>query len=213
MAHAYRILRYNDALFVSGLTEGAQDYALLKMDNTGTVSWQKTYGGNNSDHCFAMDIGGDGSIFLSGHTLSDTDNWDSYTLKINPQGNTVWEAKRGNPRGFDPKYIHDEVWDLKATPDGGCIIVAGTGDEYGSYSAQCDDSGQDSNQWQVYLVKFSAGGAIDWDKTYGPDGGGDWAGEAIDLTADGGAIIAVDNGQVWLSENCAILNKLCYNRN
>ena len=87
-------------------------------------------------------------------------------------------------------YIHDEVWDLKATPDGGCIIVAGTGDEY-EYSETCEGSDK-SDQWHVYLIKFSADGDIQWDKTYYPDGG-DWAGEAIDLTSDGGAIVAVDN--------------------
>ena len=31
-------------------------------------------------------------------------------------------------------------------------------------------------------------------KTYGDAEGSDWAGEDIDLTADGGAIVAVDNG-------------------
>ena len=29
-----------------------------------------------------MDLGPDGSIFLSGHTTSGTANWDTYTLKI-----------------------------------------------------------------------------------------------------------------------------------
>ena len=33
-----------------------------------------------------------------------------------------------------------------------------------------------------------------WEKTFGGDEGMDWAGEAIDLTNDGGSIIAVDDG-------------------
>ena len=33
-----------------------------------------------------------------------------------------------------------------------------------------------------------------WLKTFGGDEGMDWAGEAIDLTNDGGSIIAVDDG-------------------
>jgi len=36
---------------------------------------------------------------------------------------------------------------------------------------------------------------LEWQKTYGSEIGIDWAGEAIDLTSDGGAIVALDNGQ------------------
>jgi|GEM_PF-353262 hypothetical protein len=193
MAHAYRIGSYNDELFVSGLTEETLDYALLKMDQSGSIIWSKTFGGNSYDHNFAFDIGSDGSIFLSGHTLSGTDNWDAYTMKISNNGDLIWEDKRGNPRGFNPLYIHDEVWGAKATTDGGVIIVAGTGDEYESYSEcnveDCSDS------WRVYLIKYNSAGGVEWEVTYASDENGDWAGEDICLTSDGGAVVAVDNGQ------------------
>ena len=192
MSHAYRIFLIDNKLMISGLTPGAEDYVLMKTDLSGDTDWIKTYGGDKMDHCFAMDIGSDNSVFLSGHTLSGTKNWDTYTMKIDKKGNKVWEKKRGNPRGYNPFYIHDEVWDLKATPDGGCIIVAGTGDEY-DYSENCDGSIDQSDTWHVYVIKFNSEGNIEWDKTYYDLQGSDWAGEAIDLTADGGAIIAVDN--------------------
>ena len=40
-----------------------------------------------------------------------------------------------------------------------------------------------------------ASGQIDWQRTIGGGKGIDWAGEDIDLTPNGGAIIAVDNGE------------------
>ena len=43
-------------------------------------------------------------------------------------------------------------------------------------------------------MKYDGNGNVQWQKTYGDAEGGDWAGEDIDLTADGGAIVAVDNG-------------------
>jgi hypothetical protein len=193
MSHAYRISKNNNDLIISGLTPGAEDYALMKTNLNGEMQWIKTFGGESNDHCFAMDIANDNSIYLSGHTISGTENWDTYTMKIDQDGNKLWEKKRGNPRGFNPLYVHDEVWDLKATPDGGCIIVAGTGDEYSEYSENCEGSIDNSNTWHVYLIKYSAEGEIQWDKTYYRSDGGDWAGEAIDLTSDGGAIVAVDN--------------------
>lgn len=193
ISHAYRIQSYEDEIFISGLNQDAQDYTLIKMSLNGDIIWVKTYGGENSDHNFAFDISSNGSIFLSGHTLSGTENWDTYTLKINTDGDVVWEVKKGNPRGFNPKYIHDEVWGAKATPDGGVIIVAGTGDEYRIYS-ECNDLGC-SDKWHIYLIKFNSNGEIEWEATYseGPDI--DWAGEDICLTKDGGAVIAYDNGQ------------------
>jgi hypothetical protein len=194
MAHAYRVKKSGSDFMVSGLTEGAKDYALLKIDASGNIIWNKTFGGSNLDHCFAMDLSTEGDIFLSGHTLTGTENWDAYTMKIDVNGNQIWESKTGNPRGFDPKYIHDEVWGIKATSDGGCIIVAGTGDEYSTYKRRCGNDGDDSNTWHVYLVKYDGNGNVQWQKTYGDAEGSDWAGEDIDLTTDGGAIVAVDNG-------------------
>ena len=71
------------------------------------------------------------AVFLTGHTRSGVENWDTLTVKVDPNsGKELWRAKRGNPRGFDPAYVHDEAWGVQATPDGGCLIVAGTGDEY-----------------------------------------------------------------------------------
>ena len=192
MSHAYRIAVHNDELLVSGLTDEALDYALVKMDLEGNVIWDKTYGGNGNDHNFAFDINSNGTIFLSGHTTSGTLNWDTYTMKIDNDGNLLWENKTGNPRGFDPQYIHDEVWGLKATNDGGVIVVAGTGDEYEEYSECNGDDCSDS--WRVYVIKYADDGTLEWELTFGPSAGGDWAGEDICLSSDGGAVIAVDNG-------------------
>jgi hypothetical protein len=196
MAHAYRIIPYHNHFYISGLTQDADDYALIKVDVAGNIVWNREFGGINSDHCFGLDINQNGAIFLTGHTLSGTANWDSYTMRIDTSGNNSWEQKRGNPRGFSPDFIHDEAWGIKATIDGGCIIVAGTGDEYQSYNATCSENGDNSNTWHVYLLKYSSSGTLEWQKTFSGGSEIDWAGEDIDLTSDGGAIVAVDNGQL-----------------
>ncbi len=163
------------------------------MTGTGEVAWYKNYGGSSSDHLFAMDLGLDGSIFLSGHTTSDRANWDTYTLKLDQLGNAIWESKVGNPRGFDPRYIHDEAQGIKATLAGGALVVAGTGNEYENYS-KCIDL-DCSDQWHAYRIRFKGDGTLLWEATYPNPGDGDWAGEDVVLTKDGGALMAVDNGQ------------------
>ena len=195
ISQAYRIKKYKEFLYISGLSYGAEDYTLIKTNLKGEIIWKKSYGGERNDHNFGMDINDIGEIFLTGHTLSGTQNWDTYTIKVDLEGNKIWESVVGNPRGFNPKYIHDEVWGIKNTPDGGCIIVAGTGDEYEDYNRTCSNTNQNSSIWNVYLIKFMNDGQIDWEVTYGNKSLGNWAGEDIDLTDDGGAIIAVDNGE------------------
>ena len=149
-----------------------------------------------------MAIGNNDTIYLTGHTqylyeengAGQSNNWDTLTIKLDKNGNELWKKRKGNPRGFDPRYIHDEAWGICTTTDGGCIIVAGSGDEY-SYSDINEDD--NSNQWVVYVIKYSSNGTVEWEKTFkaeNEDEGFDWAGEDIALTSDGNAIIAVDNG-------------------
>ncbi len=191
LAQPYRVQRAGDAYIIAGPAEDALDYGVLKIDADMNVLWHATYGGTSHDHCFGMDTSSDGSIFLAGHTVSGTANWDTYTIKLSPDGAVLWERIVGNPRGFDPLWIHDESWGVRATCDGGCIIAAGTGDEY-SYS-ECDGA-VCSDQWEAYVVKFAANGEVEWHETYAVNPGDDWAGEDMALTSDGGAIVAVDNG-------------------
>ena len=129
---------------------------------------------------------------MSGHTLSNTENWDTYTVKTD--NDVVIESAKtmGNPRGFNARFIHDEAWGIKATIDGGALIIAGTGDEYESYS-ECNDFGC-SDRWRAYLIRLDASGDLIWEATYG-DEEADWAGEDICFGNDGSLILAIDNGQ------------------
>ena len=84
------------------------------------------------------------------------------------------------------------MWSLRQHQQNLVVVVAGTGDEYEEYSKCNGDDCSDS--WRVYLIKYSQDGTLEWEATFGPEEGGDWAGEDICLTSDGGAVVAVDNG-------------------
>lgn len=56
ISQAHRIYNINNELIISGLTEEAFDYKLIKMSLEGDIIWHHEYGGNNYDHCFCMDI-------------------------------------------------------------------------------------------------------------------------------------------------------------
>ena len=102
-------------------------------------------------------------------------------------------AKEAIHGGFDPRYIHDEVWDLAVGANGDVFVVAGTGDEYWNYSA-CNEShlaliNGKSISCATLLMELYCG------KIPLLVMGEDWAGEAIAYTHDGGLIVAVDNAK------------------
>ena len=97
LSQAYRVEPTGDGYIIAGGTEDALQYGVIKINASGNVLWSRTFGGNNEDHCFGMDLGADGSIFLAGHTLSGTANWDTYTMKLSGSGRSCGNAHRAIP--------------------------------------------------------------------------------------------------------------------
>ena len=125
--------------------------------------------------------------------------------KLDKQGREQWTKFFGQPRGYDGKWIHDEVWGVRATPDGGWLAVAGTGDETRRYEGRGHPSGP-SGQWKVYLIKTDAMGNLQWEGVYGSFEN-DWAGEDVCITADGGALVANDCGAFGFTKLSSFLHE------
>ena len=58
----------------------------------------------------------------------------------------------------------------------------------------CENSGENSDTWSVYLVRYDVNGNIIRENTFGANEE-DWAGEDLKITNNGDIIIGVDNGQ------------------
>ncbi len=191
ISHSYKVKVYQSHLFISGLDLNAKNYVLIKMDFQGRIVFSKTYNAGKVSHNFGLDINQQGEIFLTGHALVESENWDTYTLKLDSSGEVIWQRVVGNPRGFNKRYIHDEAWGIKATKSGGAIIVGGTGDEYSEYSECIKNTCSDI--WEVYLVEFSRDGETLFEKTFTESSDHDFAGEDLTLLENGDIVIAVDN--------------------
>jgi hypothetical protein len=157
------------------------DFNLLKTDLFGKILWAKAY---NTVY-WGFDMDRDGNMIQAGHTRKSplSKNWDVEITKVDPKGMVLWTEYFGQPRDYDGKWIHDEAWGARATPDGGWLVVAGTGDETGKYEGHGHPSGR-SGQWKVYLIKTDSMGNLEWEGVYGTPHG-DWAGEDVCLTRDG----------------------------
>ena len=172
------------------------DAVLIKTDSSGNQTNKYHYGGTGGEHCYDFDLTSDGGYILGGHTTSyGVANWDYYLVKVNSSGTEQWHKTFGQPRGYNANYIHDEAYGVRQTPDGGYIIVGGSGDEH-SYSA-CGHPAGCSDEWKAYLVKTDGSGNKLWEDVYPPTSVGNTAGEYLGLTSDGGYIVFTDTDAFW----------------
>ena len=145
------------------------NYRVLKLDTTGNIIWDKSFGGSDDDNLEALVIAPDGGYLLGGSSESsisgdktedriglpinrDPDFW---LIKIDSKGNKVWDKTLGT-------RDHDYLTALVTTPDGG-YLVGGYQDVYIS------DAQEDSvRRYSDYLaVKINAQGQKEWDKFFG----------------------------------------------
>ena len=167
------------------------------------VQWAKSYG----EIYWGFDQNKKGEILLAGHTRKTplSKNLDVQMKKLDRQGREQWTKFFGQPRGYNGKWIHDEVWGVRATPDNGWLAVAGTGDETRRYEGRGHPSGP-SGQWKIYLIKTDAKGNLQWQGVYGSLEN-DWAGEDVCITADGGALVANDCGSFGFTKISPFIGK------
>ena len=183
--------------------EESENFNLLSLDNEGKLQWAKSYG----EIYWGFDQNKKGEILLAGHTRKTplSKNLDVQMKKLDEKGVEQWTKFFGQPRGYDGKWIHDEVWGARATPDGGWLVVAGTGDETRRYEGRGHPSGP-SGQWKIYLIKTDSLGNLEWEGVYGSTEN-DWAGEDVCLTVDGGALVANDCGAFGFTKLSSFLNE------
>jgi len=168
-----------------------QQGIVVKMNNDLSVAWSQDYGLNTgADQVFDLVVDSDGNYLLGGHTTAGVTNWDYLAIKVDgATKQELWRRTYGQPRGFDARYIHDEMWGVSMDPEGNYLLLGGSGDEY-SYSAE--SNGQVSDIWVSYLVVVSKNGDKLFEGTYGNPGGNE-AGEYLTVTSTGDIMIYTDS--------------------
>ncbi len=146
-----------------------QDAWVLKLDESGNVIWQKTYGGTAGDYAEFVQQTTDRGYIVTGSTRSfGTGNWDAWVLKLDENGNVIWQKTYGGTGDDDPSAIQQ-------TTDGGYILAGNTR----SFGAGNGDA---------WVVKLEADGDVIWQKTYG---GTAWDGAIFAKETTGGGYIVV----------------------
>merc|ERR1711963_1260555 len=168
-----------------------QQGIVVKMNNDLSVAWSQDYGLNSgADQIFDLVVDSDGNYLLGGHTTAGVTNWDYLAIKVDgATKQQLWRRTFGQPRGFDARYIHDEMWGVAMDAEGNYLLLGGSGDEY-PYSAE--SGGWASDIWVSYLVVVGKDGDKLFEGIYG-DQAGNEAGEYLTVTSTGDIMIYTDS--------------------
>lgn len=144
---------------VSG-NHGGQDVWVAKLDGTGGVEWQGSFGGTDNDHGFSVSQAADGGYLVAGSTVSNDGDVsgahggiDAWVFKLDANGDLQWQRALGG-------VLWDDARSMDPTDDGGCI-VAGL-----AYSSDGDVSGAHGGS-DAWVVKLDGSGAIEWQRALG----------------------------------------------
>ncbi|MGR3310715.1 MAG: hypothetical protein ACUZ77_08055 [Candidatus Brocadiales bacterium] len=122
---------------------GGEDSWVLKLDSSGNIQWQKTYGGGVDDDADSSRQTSDGGYILTGGTNSfGTGNEDIWVLKLDSSGNVQWQKTYGG------NFLDYADGSIQQTSDGG-YVVAGETASFGT-------GGED-----LWVLKLKPDGSID----------------------------------------------------
>ncbi|MCP4936930.1 MAG: hypothetical protein GY927_22675 [bacterium] len=143
---------------------GDADILLLRLDASGTLLWQKTYGGDQRDMATSVAVLPDGG-FVTAAISQPTPNsqGDALIMRHNKNGSLVWRKTFGGSK-YDIPYA------IKVSPKGQ-IVVAG-------YTKSAGPG--DADGW---LFCLNGKGKKIWERTIGTKGR-DWL-RALTIRSDG----------------------------
>jgi hypothetical protein len=160
---------------------GLTDYWIIKIDSSGNLQWQQSYGGTNLDYAYAIRQMDDGGYLIGGKTSSsDGDvigshgSSDYWVIKLDTAGNLVWQ------KCFGGTSI-DHLFAMEQT-EGGVIILSGY-----SYSNDGDITENKGNS-DYWIAAIDETGNLLWEQSYGGREYDKASGMAN--TLDGGVIVA-----------------------
>ncbi len=160
---------------------GVGEFWGTKIDAQGNIEWRRYFGGTNNDRAHAVVQADDGGFVMAGFSESDDfdisntkGSYDFWVLKINAQGDLVWERSFGGT-GIEISQ------DIVKTKDGNYVVTGHT------FSTDTDIS-KNNGESDIWMIKIDDSGNLLWEKTFG--GSQFDASENVSLANDGGFIIS-----------------------
>ncbi|MGB4930939.1 MAG: T9SS type A sorting domain-containing protein [Chitinophagales bacterium] len=147
-----------------GTTHG--DGWLVKLSPTGTILWDKVFGGPGEDYIRNITQSADGNCVLicyatiGAHAQKaeiGNGSYDCWIIKINTDGDIIWENTIGGAGSDFPM-------DIQSLNDGSLIVAAQSDSNISGDKTQNNKGGLD-----YWIFKLSSAGDILWQQTIGGD--------------------------------------------
>ena len=150
------------------VNQGAWDYWLVKTNASGVKQWDRRFGGLEDDFITASCLTADGGCLIGGYSKSNPGgdktqpcqgNWDYWVVKVNSQGNKVWD------KTFGGNYT-DWLFDMILVSDGGFLLG---GQSFSEASGDKSEPNHDATPAgsDYWMVRIDAAGNKLWDRTFG----------------------------------------------
>ena len=159
---------------------GYLDYWVVKLNNIGTIEWQKALGGTSEDLGYSVEQTSDGGYIVAGESRSqdgdiigNNGGTDYWVLKLNFEGKIEWQKPLGGTS-------YERANDIHQTRDGGYIV-------FGESSSNNGDVTGHHGFGDCWAVKLDPSGNIEWQKTLG--GSNKEYGRSIYQTRDDGFVL------------------------
>jgi hypothetical protein len=149
--------------------DGESDFWLVKVDSSGNLQWNKTFGDQTADIATCVIQTNDGGYALGGYWLENDASEDALFVKTDSSGNVQWTRTYGGAEG-------ESVYSVVQTSEGG-YALAGVTTSY-----------NDERKPDFWLVKTDSNGIMEWNKTY-TEQNTDCA-KSLIQTSDGGYTLA-----------------------
>lgn len=165
---------------------GLSDYWLVKLDASGNLQWQKTYGGTESDKGAVLALDPDGYVMTGQSQSSDGDatfnhgGYDYWIVKTDFDGNILWQESYGGSSD-------DISYSVNKTTGNGYIVS-------GFSSSNDGDVTVNHGEKDVWVIKLHSDGSLNWELSLG--GTTKDVNSFVEQTSDGGYIVTCTSNSV-----------------
>ncbi|MBK8965702.1 MAG: hypothetical protein IPM36_03295 [Lewinellaceae bacterium] len=177
-AEGYDVIETSDGGFAFvGFVNGIDKTGVVRTDALGQPVWGKVFDGSSNDYLFALAETADGGLITAGSGFSFSSGLQDFLLiRFASNGNVLWQRQLGT------SSVHDGLYNLKPTPDGGFIIAGNTWEHSnGQYNSAA-------------LLKLDEKAELVWAKQYGVEGIANSCFD-IEVNPDGSYLLAINEHQ------------------
>lgn len=139
------------------------DYWIVRLDTSGNIQWQKSFGGSSDEEAHSIISTHDGGYIVSGYSFSNDGDvsgnhgfLDYWIIKLDSAANIEWQKTLGGTH-------LDQAYSIIQANDYGYIVAGFSYSDDGDITSHLGTT-TFNDYW---IVKIDSSGILQWEKSYG----------------------------------------------